>query len=238
MRFCVYCGDKLEDEAKAAFPFSYRCPQCEATDDLNVTHCVICGAKLSLNEGRVRNVPAKKTGFNWSVADQQSPALRWSNKPKAAVRANERLFNSVFGLIAMLGGIVLGLATTTGLFVGGVLPYALARCAWPKGGLVVYGPAPAMIKGGNPNLHYQVLLTNTDSGDMTVATIGSKLASELVGPASKAAGCVFLPKLKGKYRLSVTADGYDTAVGMVDVTDSHPTVIGYPDGINLEKSMR
>lgn len=234
LRYCLYCGGKTLEIDKPAMPMNVHCPQCNEEDELNIFFCVLCGTKLLSLEAKpttaatAANATApkftRKTGFNWTVEDTPPPAVRMAMRSvDTAPRPVVRVADKSSSLVPLMLGSVCGLLLAGMLFLNGFVPYALARLTWPKGGLVVYCP-PGDSSG------MQLSLENLESHVLTVAPV--RAPGAVLGQRSP--GFVVLKDLPaGNYMLRVQKYGSPTAFGLVTLAPQRPTVIGYPNGVQL-----
>jgi len=134
--------------------------------------------------------------------------------PKGLLARPEKPPSSSSGLmVAAIIGIVGGIVVAGLLYQQKLFDYVLFRCSWPRTGLVVYA---------NPTA-FQARLESADKSKILFASSDAHGALSVLNVPS------------GAYRVYIQSPGYRTIVQSIQVVSSGPTIIGFPNRIDLPK---
>ena len=147
-----------------------------------------------------------RTSFSRMPAMEVAP-LRPRPRPEKPPGSSSGL------MVAAIIGIIGGIVTAGILYQQKLFDYVLFRCSWPRTGLVVYA---------NPT-SFQARLESADKSKILFASSDTHGALSVLNVPS------------GTYRIYIQSPGYRTIVQSIQVVSSGPTVIGFPNRIDLPK---
>jgi hypothetical protein len=211
-----------------------NCPSCYRPNQPGMLYCLYCGNSLSLEQpeglqkcaqcgrsdqlndlfcvhcgSKIESSAASQdpiAKLSWEL-EQLAPIQKQSNlsKPKIAKRGRLNLIP-----FAALLGIASGLACAWKLLDPQFAAIFL-QGNWPKQGLVVYANPPFA----------QVTIEDAEAKKFSIGQLGSLGSLSLSDLAP------------GLYRVQIAAPGYQTAVQYAPIEQGRPTVLGFPERINL-----
>lgn len=229
-RFCSKCGAQFFNsvEGLASLPGSNEyssCKKCGKHSDYNLKFCISCGTSLVGEQSP--SAPKRRKTLRWEKSTSASePKTQPASRPEATEKdargaqlrppANSRTsVTSGFSaasreLVAPALGIVLGVGILFAINALKIQP-VLERLAWSTHSLVVYA-----------------------------APTGSRVRVEEAQKRSIAAGLIsdrgmvsFDNLQEGEYGLFVEKAGHKTFYGSINIQKGRPTVVGYPQAIEL-----
>lgn len=207
MAYCLYCGSSLSSDLDQTTTGTKRvgrtCFKCGKSDQLNNQFCVHCGSKMQ-SPGEVDESVARFTRELRYLKDEPS-------KPKHQPLAKadyRRPLNLV--PFACLLGIAVGCLIGFKLPDLGFTSFSL-QPNWPKQGLVIYANPPFA----------QVMIEDAACRKFSIGQLGPT-------------GSLSLNDLPpGRYKVQIQAPGYQTVVQFASIEPDRPTVLGFPQKIDL-----
>lgn len=227
MAFCIFCGKALASKlseavqppvnpapapshtsAQAQQPLTVTCLNCGRSDPLNKEFCIYCGAKAATSAVLRANPNTSgvrlQSQINALEEDIRVQTAEPHHKPPSPV------LPSILGVV---GGLVLGAALA--FPAKSLLEPKVVSGAWPSSGLVIYADKPA-----------RVLIKSEDEKIFRTA-----LTSPVKGKGLSSFAMSDLHP--GKYEVTITSHGGKPHKENVAIEPGHPTVVGYPNELQL-----
>ena len=219
MNFCMYCGTGLKPNVEQLRVTDLNglrpCLKCGKPDELSKDFCIFCGTKIELpgaTHSRESQAFKKFTVDLERIEPAKEAATRLRPPAPSPAPAPARTGRKGTNWTLVLGSL--------GLVCGGVLSYFLGSQALQKIYLQLSWPKDAIVVYVEPEIVSYVLQNEA----------GQKY---LMGKSSDKGSFALRNVEPGKYRLKISAPGFNTILQSVQVKKNCTTVVGYPNRLKL-----